>query len=130
MTTLHDRRSSKHSHSAFPRQVIGRILTYPLDGILSVSEFTKRTGAALKISSAPGFVIPNGVEVAALDLSRREAMRERFSLPPDKVVITQVCWMVAVKGVDTMLRAAKLLVDEGADAYFMFCGDGPIAGAV
>jgi glycosyltransferase involved in cell wall biosynthesis len=108
------------------KRLIGRILTYPLDGILSVAEFTKATGTSLGISSAPNFVVPNGVEIRDLDAERRRQTRERFSLPQDKTVVTQVSAMLAVKGVDTMLHAAKRLLDEGTDAYFMFCGDGPL----
>ncbi len=55
------------------KRLIGRILTYPLDGILSVAEFTKATGTSLGISSAPNFVVPNGVEVRELDARAAQA---------------------------------------------------------
>ena len=113
---------------ALHKRLVGRLLTAPLTGICSVSAFTARTGDALGLTSAPNVVVPNGVEVPAIDPERRLRFRKMFGLDPDDLVITQVCWMVEAKGVDVMLRAsAKLLAAHGR-IRILLVGDGPKLG--
>jgi glycosyltransferase involved in cell wall biosynthesis len=107
------------------RRIIGRILTAPLTAILSVSDFTRRTGDALGVTSASNIVISNGVEVHKVDLKRRAEFRNKYGISGKDLVITQVCWMVDVKGVETMLRAASLLCNKHSKVHFLFVGDGP-----
>lgn len=107
-----------------PKRIVGRLLTAPLTGILSVSDFTRQTGAALKVTSAPNIVIPNGVELDGRKPERRTAFRARWGISDDEVVITQVCWMVKEKGVDVMLHAAALVLRMHSRVRFLFVGDG------
>lgn len=109
---------------SFSRRAVGRILTGPLTAIVSVSDFTRKTGQALGITSARNVVIANGVEVHEFDLRRRAAFRERYGISNEDIVITQVCWMVAEKGVDIMLRAAHRLLSSHSGAHFLFVGEG------
>lgn len=99
---------------SLPKRIVGRILTWPLTGIISVSDFTRRTGTVLGLTAAPNIVIHNGVEVRNRDASLGRQFREHYAIPPDDIVITVVCWMVEVKGVDTLLRAAATLLQSPA----------------
>ncbi len=110
---------------SFSKRVAGRILTAPLTAIVSVSDFTRRTGHAMGVTSTPNIVVTNGVEVHEIDLDRRAAFREKYGISSEGLVITQVCWMVEVKGVDIMLRAAAALLRKHSGVHFMFVGDGP-----
>ena len=125
---FNDHSSRPHGSAAVPlnlsRRVIGRILTAPLTGIISVSDFTRRTGNALGVTSVRNFVVTNGVEVHAVDPVRRAEFRKRYSIPNEDIVVTQVCWMVEVKGVETMLRAATMLLRERAGVHFLLVGEG------
>jgi glycosyltransferase involved in cell wall biosynthesis len=107
------------------KRIAGQILTAPLTSIVSVADFTRRTGNALGITSARNIVVTNGVEVHQLDLRRRAEFRERYGISNQDLVITQVCWMVEVKGVETMLRAAAMLLHAHSRLRFLFVGDGP-----
>ena len=107
------------------KRIVGRILAAPLTAIVSVSDFTRRTGNALGITSARNIVVTNGVEVHEMDLPRRAEFRIRYGISNEELVITQVCWMVGVKGVDTMLRAAAMLLRTYSGLRFLFVGDGP-----
>jgi glycosyltransferase involved in cell wall biosynthesis len=107
------------------KRIVGRILTAPLTAIVSVSDFTSRTGDVLGITSARNVVVANGVEVREMDLRRRAEFRERYGIANQDLVITQVCWMVEVKGVESMLRAAAMLVRAHSNLRFLFVGDGP-----
>ncbi len=110
---------------SLPKRIVGHLLTSPLTGIVSVAEFTERTGRAFGLTSASGVVIQNGVELPVFDRSRGVAFRTRYSLPQDAIVIAQVCWMVEVKGVETMLRAAAQLLQQPRNVHFVLAGDGP-----
>jgi glycosyltransferase involved in cell wall biosynthesis len=109
---------------SFLKRLVGRTLTYPLDGIISVSEFTQKTGASLGLTAVPGIVIHNGVELRERDGDRRSQFRSRFHISQDAILITQVSWMVPVKGIDSALRTAQTLLASHPDAHFAFVGDG------
>lgn len=110
---------------SLPKRIAGHLLTSPLTAIVSVAEFTQRTGRAFGLTSAPGVVIQNGVELPTYDSSRGAAFRARYLVPADAVVIVQVCWMVEVKGVETMLRAAALLLQRRRNIHLILAGEGP-----
>jgi glycosyltransferase involved in cell wall biosynthesis len=106
------------------RRIVGRALTAPLNAIVSVSDFTRRTGMALGTTSARNVVVTNGVEVHGIDMDRRAAFRKKYGISSEDIVITQVCWMVETKGVDVMLRAASTLLRKCPEIHFLFVGDG------
>ena len=108
-----------------PKRIVGRILTAPLTAIISVTEFTRKAGDALRLTSAPNFVVHNGIEVHGKDLRRRAEFRRQFGISKDDVLITQVAWMVAEKGVDHVLRAAAMLLRKRSGVHFLFVGTGP-----
>ena len=110
---------------SLPKRIVGRILTAPLTAIVSVADFTRRTGDALGITSARNVVVTNGVEVHDMDLHRRAEFRARYGISNEELVITQVCWMTEVKGVEPMLRAAAMLLRTHSGIRFLFVGDGP-----
>lgn len=110
---------------SLPKRIIGRLLTAPLTAMVSVSEFTRRTGDALGVTSARNIVVTNGVEVHEIDLGLRAEFRERYGISSEDLVITQVCWMVEEKGVDIMLRAAGMVLEKHSHLRFLFVGDGP-----
>jgi glycosyltransferase involved in cell wall biosynthesis len=110
---------------SLPKRIVGRVLTAPLKLIVSVAEFTRQTGTALGVSSAPNVVLTNGVEVQTPSPERGRALRERLGIPAEAVVFTQLCWMVPVKGVPTLLEAAAKTIAAVPQAYFLLVGDGP-----
>lgn len=111
---------------SFPKRIVGRLLTAPLTAIVSVAEFTRKSGNALRGTSAPNYVVANGVEVHGMDLRRRAEFRERHGISKDELVIAQVCWMVQVKGVEPMLRAAGMLLRKHSGVRFLLVGEGPL----
>ena len=110
---------------SLPKRIVGHLLTLPVTAIVSVAEFTQRTGKAFGLTSTRGVVIQNGVELPVPDQARGAAFRSRYAVPDDAIVIAQVCWMVEVKGVETMLQAAAQLLHGRGDVHFVLAGDGP-----
>ena len=125
---FNDHSSRPYAQKAVPlrplKRFLGRILTYPLTSVISVSDFTRRTGNLLGVTKVTNHVIRNGVEICPADCERREDFRRRFGIPSKAIVITQVCWMVEVKGVETLLRAAVSLLKRYPDARFLLVGEG------
>jgi glycosyltransferase involved in cell wall biosynthesis len=109
----------------FLKRIVARILTAPLTGIISVAEFTRRSGDAMRVTFAPNFVVQNGIEVHGKDLRRRADFRRQFDISDKDLLITQVAWMVAEKGVDQMLRAAAMILRKCSGVHFLIVGDGP-----
>jgi glycosyltransferase involved in cell wall biosynthesis len=109
---------------SFPKRIVARILTAPLTAIISVAEFTRKTGEALGVTSAPAFVVQNGIEVHGCDFRRRVRFRRQYGISNEDLLITQVAWMVEEKGVDHMLRAAAMLLRKHSGIHFLFVGEG------
>ena len=106
------------------RRVLARILMAPLSGIISVSQFTRQTTNVLGATNVENLVVSNGVEARQMDPVYRSQFRKRFGIPLTALVVTQVCWMVPVKGVPTLLEAARTLLAEMPETYFVLVGEG------
>ena len=84
-----------------------------------VTRFVAGLGAAAEKIS----VLPNGVDAAVyrrpLDEPERGGIRERFGLPPDRILVLYVGRLVPKKGIDLVLGAA----DPGYDLVVVGTGD-------
>lgn len=109
-----------------PKRIVGRILTSPLTAILSVSDFTRRTGDAMRVTSAPNVVVRNGIEVPEISTGSGTEFRKLYGISNEELVVTVVCWMVREKGVDVMLRAAAQTLRRHSGLRFLFVGDGDV----
>jgi glycosyltransferase involved in cell wall biosynthesis len=109
---------------SFPKRMVGRFLTAPVTAIVSVADFTRRTGTAFGITSAKNIVVTNGIEIKAANPEAGARLRDRYGIAPDAIVVTQVCWMVEVKGVEVMLEAAKKLHGKFPALRFLLVGGG------
>jgi glycosyltransferase involved in cell wall biosynthesis len=90
------------------------------DSKLRATEFERFIGG----SPPPLHVIPNGVRLDRPARSRREVLRE-FGIPEDTraTILGQVAGLVPFKGQAVLLEAARRIIDEGHDVYFLCVGD-------
>jgi glycosyltransferase involved in cell wall biosynthesis len=109
---------------AIHKRIVGRILTSPLTGIISVADFTRRSGAAFGLSRAPNIVVRNGIELLVPDKSLGQTFRRQHGIPSDAIVVTIICWMVPIKGVEVLLEAARGLLARHPQLHFMMVGGG------
>jgi glycosyltransferase involved in cell wall biosynthesis len=70
--------------------------------------------------------IPLGVDLAPLLAAQRGALRRELGLSERTALVGIVSRLVAVKAVDTFIRAAKLLATGPSDIRFVVVGDGPL----
>src|SRR5205823_5139867 len=50
--------------------------------------------------------------------------RRRYQIPADRIVVTQVSWLIPEKGVDDLLVAARDVIAAEPRAHFVLAGDG------
>ena len=68
----------------------------------------------------------NGIDFtrAAAGDGAAAAFRRRFSIPEDRSIVAQICWMIPEKGVADLLAAAALVVARNPRTHFVFVGEG------
>ena len=114
---------------SLPKRIVGRMLTAPLTGIVSVCEFVKRTGAILGLAKATNTVVWNGVEIGEPEPARGRLFRQQHGIPEHATVLLMVCWMVQVKGVEVLLKASAELLRQQPETWVLLVGEGPKLGA-
>lgn len=104
-----------------------RAINGPLTGVISVSGYGYRNFTARDLLPKTRFhIIYNSVDVAraSLGLGKACEFRRRYGIPPDRLVVTQVSWLIPEKGVDDLLVAACDVVAAEPRAHFVLAGDG------
>jgi len=104
-----------------------RVIHAPLTGIVCVSQYGFRTFTARDLIPERRFhVVYNAVDLerAASAAGNAQAFRKRFGIPADRLVVTQVSWLIPEKGVDDFLSAARQVVAVEPRAHFVLAGDG------
>jgi glycosyltransferase involved in cell wall biosynthesis len=109
---------------ALHKRLIGRFLTSPVNAIISVADFTRRSSTAFGLTGALNVVVTNGIEIKPLEPEKGSLLRRKYGIAAEAVVITQVCWMVQVKGVDVLLRSAQDILKRDPSVRFLFVGGG------
>ncbi len=108
------------------KRAIARFLQLPVTTAVAVSDHNQRIIAGTgtyppsrvrRIHNGVDLSRPNGVAPGA-------AFRERYGIPADRVLITQVSQIKPEKGVDDILQAARLALVEQPNLHFALVGDG------
>jgi glycosyltransferase involved in cell wall biosynthesis len=127
-----DHSSRPQNGSARPRSLMKRLATrainHPIDGIVAVSEYSLQSSLQLKQGLPERFrVIRNAIDLERVAAAARVGndFRQRFGVPPDSPLITQVSWLIPEKGAMDLLEAAKTVIEACPKAHFLFAGAGP-----
>lgn len=70
-------------------------------------------------------VIPNGVDLSRLNAHDARGLRASLAIANDAVLIVSAGALVHLKGFDLLLRALKVVCDDGVDAHLAIAGEGP-----
>jgi glycosyltransferase involved in cell wall biosynthesis len=100
----------------------------PIDELISVSGYVLESHLSVRDVPASRLrLIYNGVDLERARVAARtpEAFRFRFGIPEDRVLITQVSWLIEEKGVWDFVDAAKLVLAVCPDVHFCIVGAGP-----
>jgi glycosyltransferase involved in cell wall biosynthesis len=123
----HSSRSAPPRRRSLPKVAMGRFVTFPLSASICVSDYVRRCELAERfIAPRHAETIYNGIDLSGVPAARGRGrgFRERYGIAPEKKVVLQVSWMVPVKGVDKLLRAARIVLGKSPDAHFVLVGEG------
>ncbi len=111
--------------------LIRRLLQYTLrraDRLIAVCQALKEAMVGLGIPSEKVSVIPNGVDTEKFHPVPQQEAREKLGLPKDKRVILSVGGLIPRKGFDLLLKALRILREDGreTDLYLVIVGEGEL----
>ncbi len=114
-------------HVMFPLSRLHRLTLAKAARVIAVSH---AVGSSLQNAGvAPAekiSVVLNGIDVAkfarAKERFRREEFLRRWNLPAETLLVGTVGELTALKGQEEVLRAARLVVDQCPNAYFIIAG--------
>lgn len=127
--TDHHSRPAGHIQSRAPlwKRAAARLINQPLNKVICVSNYGYECMTAVDLLPRSRFqMIYNGV-----DLSRVKAdpllatkFRERYSIPAERAIVTQVSWIIPEKGITDFLETARLVLRQNRKVQFVLVGDG------
>ena len=109
------------------KRMLVRRINYPLSRVFCVSRFVCRCLTERDLLAKERFqVLYNGVDLARAARGKGEGMafRQRYRIPADRVIVSQVGQLIPEKGIDDFLQAGKLAVSKNANLHFVLAGDG------
>lgn len=104
-----------------------RVIHFPLTGVISVSKFGYRNFSERGLIPKGRFhQIYNGIDLDYVTpgAGNGDEFRRRYQIPPGRVVITQVSWLIPEKGVDDLLIAGSEVVGAESRTHFVLVGEG------
>ena len=99
----------------------------PITGVINVSGYGYRNFTVRDLLPKKRFhIIYNSVDIerASIGRERADEFRLRYHVPPDRLVVTQVSWLIPEKGLDDLLAAACPVIAAEPRAHFLLAGEG------
>lgn len=127
--TDHHSRPAGHVQSRAPfwKRAAARVINQPLDKVICVSKYGYDCMSGTGLLPRDRFeMIYNGVDITRVRCEPRLAteFRERYSIPPDRAIVTQVSWIIPEKGIADFLETARLVLRQNRNVQFVLVGDG------
>lgn len=128
--TDHHSRPAGHVQQRAPmwKRAAARIIGHPFTKIICVSNYGYQCMTSIDLLPRNRFeVIYNGVDLSRVkaDQAAAEKFRERYAIPHERAIVTQVSWMIPEKGISDFLQMARLVATQKRDVQFVLVGDGP-----
>jgi glycosyltransferase involved in cell wall biosynthesis len=67
-------------------------------------------------------IIPNGVNLNFFKPYDRDEARKKLNLPTDKLIVLTIGYIEPRKGLHTLIKAARTVINEEPDGYFLIVG--------
>lgn len=110
---------------AWSARVFYRSILPKGDGVVVVSEELRRTlSERYQFPNAQIRVVPNGTNLEHMRTLPPAAARKRIGLEPDRPTVGFVGTFFHYQGIDTLIRAAPLILARFPRALFLLVGDG------
>jgi len=115
------------SRAPFWKRAAARVINQPLDKVICVSNYGYDCMAGTDLLPRDRFeMIYNGVDLTRVKSEPRLAteFRERYSIPSDRAIVTQVSWIIPEKGITDFLETARLVLRQNRRVQFVLVGEG------
>jgi glycosyltransferase involved in cell wall biosynthesis len=109
------------------KRAAARMINWPLTRIICVSQYGYDCMTALDLLPQDRFeMIYNGVDLARVKFDPQTALdfRRRYSIPPERAIVTQVSWIIPEKGIGDFLEMARLVLEVNRNVQFVLVGEG------
>jgi glycosyltransferase involved in cell wall biosynthesis len=118
---------SAQSRAPFWKRVMARVINQPLDKVICVSNYGYQCLTAYDLLPRNRFkMIYNGVDLSRVKADPQLAarFRERYSIPAERAIVTQVSWIIPEKGIADFLETASLVLRQNRNVQFVLVGEG------
>jgi glycosyltransferase involved in cell wall biosynthesis len=127
--TDHHSRPAGYVQSRAPlwKRAAARVINQPLDKVICVSNYGYECMTTFGLLPRSRYqMIYNGVDLSRVKSDARLAteFRERYSIPAERAIVTQVSWMIPEKGIADFLETARLVLEQNRNVQFVLVGDG------
>ena len=127
--TDHHSRPEGYQQAGAPfwKRSAARLIGNPFTKVICVSNYGYRCMTEIGLLPRDRYqMIYNGVDLSRVLTSDGAAkkFRERFSIPDDRQIVTQVSWIIPEKGISDFLEMARLVANKKQDVQFVLVGDG------
>jgi glycosyltransferase involved in cell wall biosynthesis len=127
--TDHHSRSAGYIPGRAPlwKRGAARFINGPLTKVISVSNYGYDCMTAFDLLPRNRFqMIYNGVDLSRVKAKPQLAsdFRRRYSIPAERVIVTQVSWIIPEKGISDLLETARLVTQRDRNVQFVVVGDG------
>jgi glycosyltransferase involved in cell wall biosynthesis len=127
--TDHHSRPAGYLHSRAPlwKRAAAQLINQPLNKVICVSNYGYECMTGVDLLPRSRFqMIYNGVDLSRVkpDPELAKHFRERYSIPPERAIVTQVSWMIPEKGIGDFIETARLVLEQNRNVQFVLVGDG------
>jgi glycosyltransferase involved in cell wall biosynthesis len=127
--TDHHSRPAGYIQSRAPlwKRAAARVVNQPLDKVICVSNYGYDCMTGTDLLPRNRFqMIYNGVDLTRVKTEPRLAaeFRERYAIPADRAIVTQVSWIIPEKGIADFLETARLVLQQNRNVQFVLVGEG------
>jgi glycosyltransferase involved in cell wall biosynthesis len=127
--TDHHSRPAGYVQSRAPlwKRAAARLINQPLNKVVCVSNYGYQCMTAADLLPRARFqMIYNGVDLSRVKSDPLLAIKfkERYSIPTERAIVTQVSWIIPEKGITDFLETARLVLGQNRNVQFVLVGEG------
>jgi glycosyltransferase involved in cell wall biosynthesis len=115
------------SRASLWKRALARLINYPVSKVICVSNYGYECMTSVNLLPRDRFeMIYNGVDFSRVktDPLLAKGFRERYAIPDNRAIVTQVSWIIPEKGIADFIETARLVLQQNRNVQFVLVGDG------
>jgi len=109
------------------KRIAARMIGGPFTKVICVSNYGYQCMTTVNALPRDRYeMIYNGIDLARVtsDNGASARFRKRFAIPNNRIIVGQVSWIIAEKGITDFLEMARLVSSRNDDVQFVLAGEG------